>query len=237
MKLLTEPYLKQLERLPKEGAHILAQFDRESVVVYQAYRPAIGDFAAKQGYFGGEFSLNRMSWIKPNFLWMMYRSGWGQKSGQEVILAVRIQRTAFDHILAIAVHSSFNSKLYPNQKEWEMTIKSSSVRLQWDPDHDPLGRKLERRAIQLGLRDEILKSYTKDWIIDIEDISEFVSEQRQHLSPPYSQLQMPQENVYPVSDPQVATRLQLSNDRRGNPPVVAQIPGVGTGALPLQIQK
>ena len=41
------------------------------------------------GYFGGDhFSLNRMSWVKPNFLWMMYRSGWGQKEGQVVVLAV-----------------------------------------------------------------------------------------------------------------------------------------------------
>jgi hypothetical protein len=38
------------------------------VVVYQAYRPEIGHFAAQHGYFGGSFSLDRMSWIKPNFL-------------------------------------------------------------------------------------------------------------------------------------------------------------------------
>ncbi|GET40082.1 hypothetical protein MiSe_48900 [Microseira wollei NIES-4236] len=77
MKLVTESYLAQIDRWPKTGRHILAQFDDESIVVYQAYRPAIGHFAASHGYFGGEFSLNRMSWIKPNFLWMMYRSGWG----------------------------------------------------------------------------------------------------------------------------------------------------------------
>jgi hypothetical protein len=70
MNLRTEPYLAQTARLPKTGRHILAQFDDESVIVYQAYRPAIDHFAAHHGYFGGEFSLNRMSWIKPNFLWM-----------------------------------------------------------------------------------------------------------------------------------------------------------------------
>ncbi|WP_375339409.1 DUF4291 family protein [Okeania hirsuta] len=56
------------------------------------------NFAASKGYFGGEFSLNRMSWIKTNFLWMMYRSAWGSKTGQEIILAVTIKRTAFDGI-------------------------------------------------------------------------------------------------------------------------------------------
>jgi len=26
--------------------------------------------------------MNRMTWIKPNFLWMMYRSGWASKKNQ-----------------------------------------------------------------------------------------------------------------------------------------------------------
>ena len=65
---------------------IRADFDRETIVVYQAYRPQIGHFAVKHGYFGGEFKLTRMSWIKPNFLWMMYRCGWAQKPGQEVVM-------------------------------------------------------------------------------------------------------------------------------------------------------
>lgn len=52
-------------RWPISGRHILAQFDDQSVIILQAYRPAIGHFAAKNGFFGGEFSLNPMSWIKP----------------------------------------------------------------------------------------------------------------------------------------------------------------------------
>ncbi|AFY91421.1 hypothetical protein Cha6605_0114 [Chamaesiphon minutus PCC 6605] len=104
--------------MPKIGRYILAQFDGEGVIVYQAYRPEIGHFAATHGYFGGDhFSTTRMSWIKPNFLWMMYRSGWGQKEGQEVVLAVKIKREAFDTILANAVRSSYNPDLYPTEKE------------------------------------------------------------------------------------------------------------------------
>ena len=107
MNLITEPYIAQRARWPRSGRHILAQFDAESVVVYQAYRPEIGHFAARHGYFGGGFGLGRMSWIKPNFLWMMYRSGWGTKEDQEVTLAVRLRRDAFDEILGLAVHSTF----------------------------------------------------------------------------------------------------------------------------------
>ncbi len=112
MKLLTTSYLTQTAQLPQTGRHIVAQYDATSVVVYQAYRPEIAHFAVEHGYFGGEFSFSRMSWIKPNFLWMMYRSGWGTKAGQEVTLAIRIKRSAFDTILASAVHSSFVPEVY-----------------------------------------------------------------------------------------------------------------------------
>ena len=54
--------------------------------------------------FGGPlFSYSRMSWIKTNFLWMMYRSGWGSKVNQEMVLAVRISRNGFDTILSHAL--------------------------------------------------------------------------------------------------------------------------------------
>jgi hypothetical protein len=212
MRLITTSYTEQKTRLPKIGRFILAQFDAEGVILYQAYRPEIGQFAATHGYFGGDrFSLTRMSWIKPNFLWMMYRSGWGQKEGQEVILAVKIKREAFDTILANAVCSKHNPHLYPTEKDWKRAVSNSNVRLQWDPDHSPTGGKLERKAIQLGLRDDILALYAREWIISIEDVSAFVSEQRQNIGD-YNKLIVPSETIYPVTDPKVATQLQLSGD-------------------------
>src|SRR5690242_17631140 len=107
--LQTVPYLEQLAAgRPAAGHHVLAQYDDDTVVVYQAYRPSIGRAAAAlQQFGGGGFSLARMSWIKPNFLWVMYRCGWASKEGQEVVLAVWLQRAAFDQILAAAVPSSF----------------------------------------------------------------------------------------------------------------------------------
>src|SRR6516164_7944213 len=124
--------------------------------MYQTYRPEIGRFASRHGYFGGAFSLNRMSWIKPNFLWMMYRSGWASKEGQEVVLAVRLRRTAFDEILRLAVHSTFLPEVYESEGLWKEAVARSDVRLQFDPDHSPSGAPIERRAIQLGLRGEVL---------------------------------------------------------------------------------
>jgi hypothetical protein len=212
MNLVSEPYLVQIARWPTSGRHIMAQFDDESVIVYQAFRPAIGHFAAKNGFFGGEFSLNRMSWIKPNFLWMMYRSGWTSKQGQEVVLAVRLKRLAFDELLRLAVHSSFVPEVYENEAAWKAAVGASEVRLQWDPDHDPSGAPVERRAIQLGLRGEVLAKYAKEWLIGIEDVSQFVQEQSKFARSPFDLLITPREEVYPVTDSEVAARLGVTSD-------------------------
>jgi len=206
--LQLEPYASQLKTWPRDGRVILAQFDADSIVVYQAYRPAIGHFAAKHGYFGGEFALSRMSWIKPNFLWMMYRCGWSSKENQEVTLAIRIRRTAFDAILALAVHSAYVPGIYSNEDEWRRRVAGSDVRLQWDPDHDPQGRPVERRAIQLGLRGEVLRKYSREWILGVEDISDFVREQRARMDAG-GDLQMPLEKPYPVSEAATLTHLGM----------------------------
>ena len=180
-------------------------------MVYQAYHPTIGLFAAQHGYFGGAFSLARMSWIKPNFLWMMYRCGWGTKENQEVTLAIRLQRQTFDQMLAQAVHSAYVPAVYGTEAAWQAAVAQSDVRLQWDPDHHPSGAKLERRAIQLGLRGNALARYAKEWIVSIEDISDFVREQHQRLQAnALDDLLLPREAVYPVSDAAVAARLGIS---------------------------
>jgi Domain of unknown function (DUF4291) len=211
MKLQFEPYLQQKDCWPTKGQVILAQYDDDSIVVYQAYSPAIGHFAAKHGYFGGDFKLSRMTWIKPNFLWMMYRSGWGTKENQEVTLAIRLHRSAFDSILAQAVHSKYIPEIYEDQASWNRAVKNSDVRLQWDPDHSPTGGKLSRRAIQLGLQGETAIKYSQELIISIEDISEFVEEQRQYvITQNYDSLLTPSEKPYLVSDSEIAQKLQLS---------------------------
>jgi hypothetical protein len=212
MSLNTEQFIRQDVRWPTSGRVILAQSDADSVVVYQAYTPSIGHFAAKHGYFGGDFSMSRMTWIKPNFLWMMYRSGWGTKDGQEITLAIRLVRNAFDETLRQAVHSTFTRKVYSSHDDWKNAVAKSNVRLQWDPDHGPTGLPLERRAIQLGLRGPVVEKYVRDWVLGIEDISEFVEQQRQSvIAGKLDQLVTPSETIYVVTDAEVAGRLELDH--------------------------
>lgn len=212
MNLFVEPLSEQAQRWPAVGRVILAQFDGDSVVVYQAYRPEIGRIAAAQGFLRGApgYSESRMTWIKTNFLWMMYRSGWGAKPGQEVTLAIRVTRHAFDRVLAAAVPSHFDPRLYPTEEDWRQAVISSDVRLQWDPDHGPAGDPLPRRAIQLGVRGDCAAKYAREWIMGIEDISDFVNSQRELvLAGQLGQLMTPWETVYTVATQDTAARLGL----------------------------
>lgn len=209
MRLITAPYDEQRAAWPAAGRHVMAQYDHESVVVYQAYAPHIGHYAAEHQRFGGDFSYSRMSWIKPNFLWMMFRSGWGTKDNQEVTLAITLRRAFFDELLTAAVHSSFDSDVYATREAWQLAVKESEVRLQWDPDHDPHGAKQERRAIQLGLRGDTLRRYGTEAILRIDDISPFVAQQRDALTRDPHALITPVERPYPAPSHECAARLGM----------------------------
>jgi hypothetical protein len=211
--LETEPYVEQVRVWPPAGRHILAQFDADTVVVYQAYRPEIGRFTAEHGTFGVGFSYARMSWVKPNFLWMMFRSGWGTKADQEVTLGLRVRRAFFDRLLAVAVPSSWDRGQYTTEDEWRRAVGGSQVRVQWDPDHHPSGAPLDRRAVQLGLRGDALESFGRGELVELLDLSDFVAGQRARLAAGgVAALITPRERVYRPADPTVAARLGLADD-------------------------
>lgn len=210
MNLSLARYEEQRVHWPMSGRHVMAQYDAESIVVYQAYAPAIGHYAAAHQRFGGDFSYGRMSWIKPNFLWMMFRSGWGTKANQEVTLAVTLRRAFFDELLAQAVPSSFDANAYATRDAWELAVKQSQVRLQWDPDHDPHGVPQTRRAIQLGLRGDTLRRYGTEAVLHIDDISAFVAQQREVLKRGTDELLVPTERTYLPADAACAARLGLN---------------------------
>jgi hypothetical protein len=219
-----EPYPEQVNLWPKSGRHILAQFDESTVIVYQAYRPAIGRFAVEHGQFGGEFSYARMSWIKPNFLWMMFRSGWGTKEGQEVTLALRLRRQFFDEVLAAAVPSAWDRDRYDTPEAWSAAVTRSSVRLQWDPDHHPSGAPLERRAIQIGIRGEMLERFGRRELLEVIDLSAFVAEQRSRLaSSGVDALVAPRERVYLPASAAVIAQLGLDTSDARKPDNIGDV--------------
>ncbi|WP_405109393.1 DUF4291 domain-containing protein [Paenibacillus sp. FSL K6-1217] len=193
---------KQLERtIDAEDRIIMAQYNKQTVRVYQAYNHKIADEVVELGQFGPSFKIDRMTWIKPSFLWMMYRSGWATKTDQERILAIDITREGFNHILSQVVLSSYDRDLYASRKEWQTKLKASQVRCQWDPDRDIYGNKLPRRAIQLGLRGDMVHHYIHKWMVEIHDITDYVAETRGAMrAGKFSTDLLPKESPYPVED-------------------------------------
>ena len=199
MPLELADYLTLRETWPKDGRVVLAQFDEDSIVVYQAFNAVTAAFAVEHQRLGGpRYSFDRMSWIKPNFMWMMYRCNWLEADAEQArVLAIRINRGFFDELLASAVASSFRASGMETEADWKRALKRSQVRLQWDPDHGPSGQKLSRRAVQLGLRGEMLRRFVVEETRSIEDISDLVVEQRAHR-PDLATLRVPREQVYAI---------------------------------------
>lgn len=153
---------------------IRAVHDEHTITVYQAYAPVIGLPAARDGRFPAEWSRERMTWVKPSFLWMMHRSGWGTKPAQECVLAVRLTREGFEEALGRAVPSSYDRDAHVDARAWKRALKASPVRSQWDPERDVLMRALPYRSLQLGLSGEAARAYADRWTVGITDVTPLV---------------------------------------------------------------
>lgn len=212
MNFGTELYSSSRQFLPVDGQHIVAHQTETQVVVYQAYNSAIAQFAVENQHLGGpSFSYGRMSWIKPNFLWMMYRCGWASKENQERVLALWLAKSDFEGILSEAVFSTFAAGTYESADAWKQELATKNVRLQWDPDHGPYGDKLIRRALQLGLKNDTLEQFGKYQVTRIEDITDFVQQQKVHVdNRQLTELYVPQERVYTVADATLAQKIGIT---------------------------
>lgn len=211
-ELFLESYNVQADDWPDTGRHILAQYDDDTVVVYQAFNKNIARFAVDEQalYPAPGFKLDRMTWIKPSFLWMMHRSQWATAHNQERVLAIWFDRVGFDAVLRKAVLSTFDTRVYADKDHWRQAVGASSVRVQWDPDYTPTDGRLERRAIQIGLGGKSAKHYANGgWVHDIQDITDFVHAQQANAIKPYTDLLVPRQRVYPVYDDDIQFKLGM----------------------------
>lgn len=186
---------------------VFAQYDNQCIRVYQAYHPMIAQEAVQLQTFGKHFNVNRMTWIKPSFLWMMYRSNWGTKKNQECILALDIYQTMFQELLKKAVLTSPDSASGDILK-WRKNFSETTVYCQWDPDKNINGNAINRAAIQIGLKGNSLKDFLNTGICRIEDITPQVrkwNEQRKN-----GKLKdFPTEKIYPITDNEIRSRLHM----------------------------
>jgi Domain of unknown function (DUF4291) len=194
---------------------IRADYDQSTIIVYQAYRYEIALPALKANKFVAPFSFNRMTWIKPSFLWLMERSNWGRKSGQEYILGVRISRDGWEEALSKAVLTSPNESVYRNHEEWSHQLDDALVLVQWDPERSLRGAKLDYYSIQVGLSRQIIKKYVDEWTIEIRDYTPKVRKMYELLHSGQvekAKRHLPKERIYPV-DEKIAKRIGMFSRR------------------------
>ncbi|WP_327325718.1 DUF4291 domain-containing protein [Streptomyces sp. NBC_01210] len=186
---------------PQRG--IRALYTASTVTVYQAYSPDIGLPAVREGRFPATWKRDRMTWIKPSFLWMMYRCGWGTKAGQETVLAVEISRSGFEWALRHACLSSYVRGVHPDRSTWQRQVKRAPARVQWDPERDLHLRPLPYRSLQLGLSGEAVRHYADEWTVAISDVTPLARDIHALVNDgdldSAAQL-LPQERPYPAGD-------------------------------------
>jgi hypothetical protein len=179
---------------------VRARYSTDSITVYQAYSPAVA-LPAAAGRFVAPFSRGRMTWIKPSFLWMMYRCGWATKPGQERVLAIDITKGGFEWALANACLSHYDRDVHVDTATWSRQLTVSPVRVQWDPERSLQLRALPYRSLQVGLSGEAVDRYVDEWTVAITDITATVRHVHELLragAEEEARAQLPVERVYPV---------------------------------------
>jgi hypothetical protein len=188
---------------------IRADFDDTTIVVYQAYPPAVAGAALAAGRFVAPFSFTRMTWIKPSLLWLAHRSNWARKPGQERVLAVRITRAGWDRALAEAVLTAPEPRIHGSAAAWDAAFARAPVQVQWDPERSLRGAALNHYSIQVGIGRTLIRAYADEWVTGVADLTPTMHKIADLVRAGQSakaQRLLPPERPYPL-DPAVARRL------------------------------
>jgi len=141
------------------------EWDEEGVFVYQAFNEHIANWALQHQEFGGpHFNPVRMTWVKPSFAWVLYRSGYSFKHNQTRILKVKLSHAALAELLG--------------QCQCRTGGGGSKGRVQWDPERDLMSgdgkaptEMLRYRAIQIGLKGSLSELYVRS-VLSIQNVTE-----------------------------------------------------------------
>lgn len=189
---------------------IRADFDASTIVVYQAYPPAIADAALAAGRFVVPFSFTRMTWIKPSLPWLLHRSNWARKPGQERILAVRLTRVGWEQALAQAVLTAPVPAIHGSAAAWSKAFDTATAHVQWDPERSLRGAALNHYSIQVGVGRTLIRSYAEEWVVRLADLTPTVAKVAALVRAGQNtkaQRLLPPERPYPL-DPSIARRIQ-----------------------------
>lgn len=199
---------------------VRGRYSADTITVYQAYPAQIALPAVAANRLVAPFKRDRMTWIKPSFLWMMYRCGWATKPGQERVLSIDITREGFEWALERGCLSHYDRDLHGDKAAWSRQLKTSPVRVQWDPERSLHLKALPYRSLQVGLSGEAVDRYVDDWTVTVTDITPTVHRVRDLLRSGDEQqaaAHLPVEHAYPLPA-SIIVNVDASPDVTGIPP-------------------
>lgn len=180
---------------------IFANFDDEGVYLYQAFKPETVSVAVEKGTFGKGFGLDRITWIKPSFAWLLRRSKYASKNRMQAIAKIKVSHQSWLEILEQSIETHFNPNIFENEDIWQSSLNKSDVIHQWDPERDLDGRPLDRQAIQVGIRGEVIKKYVESYILKVEDVTDLAKEIGLVVKAKTNNFpEVPEEKYYPLND-------------------------------------
>jgi len=199
---------------------IRALYDEDTITVYQAYNAAIASAAVEhQRLNASKLFIPRMTWIKPSWNWMMYRSGYSYKDiNQSRILAIKMTHEGFLELLRRATLSSHGAGGKVARPKGQETVM-----VQWDPERSVKIGKLEHRSIQIGIPRGVVGKWVEEWIVGIEDVTDKARELKskidadENLDPEQLVARglLPVERVFEVPDDiRALLRMDVTGDER-----------------------
>jgi hypothetical protein len=146
-----------------------------TIIVYQAYSDPIATAAVASQSLSASplFNPARMTWIKPSWCWMLYRSGYSYKDANQArILALTMRLEDFWWLLRRARVTD----------EGGFKKGGEEVRVQWDPERGVrLGRMEGTRSVQIGVPRDLSRRWVEEMVVRIEDVTERAREMKRVL--------------------------------------------------------
>jgi len=146
-----------------------------TITIYQAYSDPIATAAVASQSLSASplFNPARMTWIKPSWCWMLYRSGYSYKDANQArILALTMRLEDFWWLLRRARVTD----------EGGFKKGGEEVRVQWDPERGVrLGRMEGTRSVQIGVPRDLSGRWVEEMVVGIEDVTERAREMKRVL--------------------------------------------------------
>ena len=157
---------------------IRADYDDNYITVYQAYSASIAESAVASQKLNSspDFKVGRMTWVKPSWAWMMYRSGYSYKDPRQCrILALKMKHEHFNGLLergVLSTHVPATPNDSSSAEQKPRRERSTEVRVQWDPERTVKLGVLPYRSIQIGIPGGLSETWVTEWIQQIEDVTD-----------------------------------------------------------------